>query len=119
MTSQVSSHRERRRDRGGTRLDVTFTGDASPAEQVDTLAIFEELSREAGRGVRCARCRIEVRVNADGLSFVDGAMILDNGRVLVASSFDRTTLSAVRKLDRRLRAQMSVASRRPALLQMA
>ena len=110
---QVSSLRERRRDGSATRLAVTITGDVSPAEQVDVLAIFEQLSRDAGQGVRCARCRIEARVKADGLSFVDGVMILEDGRVLFDWSVDRTMLGAVRKVSRRLRAQMYGASPQP------
>ena len=34
---QVSSLRERRRDRSATRVAVTITGDVSPAERVDAL----------------------------------------------------------------------------------
>ena len=113
--SQVSSLRERRSDRSGARVAVTITGDVWPAEQVDALAIFEDLTREARGGVRCARCRIDARVRADGLSIVDGVMILEDGRVLVASSADRTMLGAVREVTRRLRVRMFAASRRPAL----
>ena len=39
--SQVSSLRERRSDRSGARVAVTITGDVSPAEQVDALAVRE------------------------------------------------------------------------------
>ena len=80
---QVSSLRERRRDGRATRVAVTITGDVSPAEQVDALAVFEELSRDADDEVRCARFRIEARVKADSLSIVDGVMILEDGRDLV------------------------------------
>jgi hypothetical protein len=119
MMTQVSSLRERRRDGSPTRFAVNITGDASPAEWVYALAISEQLSRDAGYGVRCARYRTEARVRAYGLSFVDGVMILDDGRVLISRSVDRTTLGAVREVSRRLRAQMYEASRRPALDQTA
>ena len=116
---QVSSLSERHRDESATRVAVTITGDVSPAEQVDALAIFEDLSRDAGHGVQCARCRIDARLKADGLSIVDGVMILEDGRALFNSSVDRTMLGAVRKVSRRLRAQMFGESRRPALKQTA
>jgi hypothetical protein len=115
MMPQVSSLSERHRDESATRVAVTITGDVSPAEQVDALAIFEDLSRDAGHGVQCARCRIDARLKADGLSIVDGVMILEDGRALVAWSLDRTALGAVRDVTRRLRARMFAASRRPAL----
>jgi hypothetical protein len=115
MMPQVSSVRERYRDGGTTRLVVTITGDVSPAEQVDALAIFEQLSRDAGHGVRCARFRIEARVEPDGLSTVDGFMILEDGRALFGWSVDRTMLGAARDVSRRLRARMYAASRRPEL----
>ena len=116
---ELSSLGEQRGDGNATRFALSITGDVSPTEQVDSLAIFEQLSRDAGTGVRCARYRIEARVKADGLSLVDGVMILEDGRVLFNSSVDRTMLGAVRKVSRRLRVQMSVASRRPALDQTA
>ncbi|MDQ1457194.1 MAG: hypothetical protein QOH28_2814 [Actinomycetota bacterium] len=112
---QVSSLREPHRDGSTTRLAVTLTGDVSPAERVDALAIFEQLSRDAGQGVRCARFRIEARVQADGLSTVDGIMILEDGRALFGWSVDRTMLGAARDVSRRLRARMYAAARRPAL----
>ena len=119
MMPQVSSLRERRRDGSDTRVGVTITGDVSPAEQVDVLAAFEELSRDAGLGMRPARCRIEARVNADRLSNVDAVMILENGRVLFAWSVERTMHGALRTVSRRLHAQIVAASRRPALDQTA
>jgi hypothetical protein len=112
---QVSSLRERRRDRSTTRVAVTITGDVSPAEQVDALAVFEDLTRDARDVVRCARCRIDARLKADGPSIVDGVMILEDGRLLVASSADRTMLGAMREVTRRLRMRMFAASRRPVL----
>ena len=116
---QVSSLRERRRDASATRVGVTITGDVSPAEQVDALAVFEELSRDARHGVRCALFRIEARVKADGLSIVDGVMILEDGRVVFAWSVDRTMFGALREVSRRLHAQMDAASHRPAFDQTA
>ena len=116
---QVSSLRERLRDGSATRVAVTITGDVSAAEQVDALAIFEDLTRVARDGVRCARCRIDARLKADGLSIVDGVMILEDGRVLFAWSADRTMLGAVREVTRRLRVRMFAASRRPAVDQTA
>jgi hypothetical protein len=113
MMPELSSLGERRGDGNATRFALTITGDVSPAEQVDSLAIFEQLSRDAETGVRCARYRIEARVKADGLSFVDGVMILQDERVIFHSSVDRTMLGAVRKVDRRLRAQLPAASLRP------
>jgi hypothetical protein len=112
---QVSSLRERHSDGSTTRLAVGITGDVSPAEQVDALAIFEQLSRDAGHGVRCARFRIEARVEADGLSTVDGFIILEDGRALFGWSVDRTLPGAAHDVSRRLRARMHAASRRPAL----
>jgi hypothetical protein len=106
-------------DQGTTRFAVSITGDVSPAEQVGSLAIFEQLSRDVGHGVRSARYHIEARAEATGLSLVDGVMILEDGRALFNSSVDRTMLGAVRKVSRRLRAQMFGASRRPALKQTA
>jgi hypothetical protein len=117
MMPQVSSLRERRRDRSATR--VAITGDVSPAEQVDALAVFEELSRDAGRDLLRARCRIEARVNADRLSNVDAVMILEDGHVLFAWSVERTMHGALRKVSRRLHAQIDAAARRPALDQTA
>lgn len=108
MTAQVSSLLERRRDGSGTRFAITFTSDVSPAEQVDAIAIFELVARDPEHDVRCARYLIEVRVKADGLSFVDGVMMLEDGRVLFGWSVDRTTLGAMRKVTRRLRAQPSL-----------
>src|SRR5947209_3690126 len=119
MPELPSTFREERRDGNATRFAFSITGDVSPAEQVDSLAIFEQLSRDAGNGVRCARYRIEARVKADHLSLADGVMILEDGRVLFNSSVDRTMLGAVRKVNRRLRVQMFGASRRPALDQTA
>jgi hypothetical protein len=119
MTHQISSFLEQRRDGSATRLAVTLTGDVSPAEQVDAIANFEQLSRDAEHRVRCARFRIEARVNADSLSSVDGLMILEDGRVLLGWSVDRTTLGAVNDFSRRLRARMNAASRSPALDQTA
>jgi hypothetical protein len=107
-----SSIRESCRDGHAARFTLTIAGVVSPAEQVDTLAMFEELSRDAGRGVRCARYQVEARAEAD-LSFVHGVMILEDERVIFHSSVDRTMLGAVRKLDRRLRAQLPNPSRRP------
>ena len=119
MVPQVSSLRERRRDGTATRVAVTITGDVSPAEQVDALALFEELSRDAEDEVRCARFRIEARVKADGLSIVDGVMILEDGRVVFAWSVERTMFGALREVSRRLRARMDAASHRPAFDQTA
>ncbi|MEY2592168.1 MAG: hypothetical protein QOJ67_4152 [Acidimicrobiaceae bacterium] len=116
---QVSSLRERRRDRSATRVAVTITGDVSPAEQVDALAVFEELSRDAGRDLPRARCRIEARVNADRLANVDAVMILEDGHVIFAWSVERTMHGALRKVSRRLHAQIDAAARRPALGQTA
>jgi hypothetical protein len=115
MMPQVSSLRERRRDDSATRVGVTITGDVSPAEQVDALAMFEELSRDAGLGMRPARCRIEARVSADRLANVDAVMILEDGRVLFAWSVERTVLGALSTVGRRLHAQIDAASRRPVL----
>ena len=70
---QVATLPERHHDPSATRVAVTITGDVSPAEQVDALAIFEDLTRDARDGVRCTRCRIDARLKADGLSIVDGA----------------------------------------------
>ena len=117
MMPQVSSVREGRRDGRATRVAVTITGDVSPAEQVEALAVFELLSRDAGHGDRRTRCRIEARINTDSRSIVDGVMILEDGRVLFAWSVERTTLGAVRKVSRRLHAQMDAASHRPAIHQ--
>jgi hypothetical protein len=119
MMARVSSLRERHRDGSATRVAVTITGDVSPVEQVDALAIFEDLSRDARDGVRCTRCRIDARLKADGLSIVDGVMILEDGRVLFAWSVDRTMLGAVREVTRRLRVRMFAASRRRAVDQTA
>jgi hypothetical protein len=119
MMPQASSLRERRRDGSATRLGVTITGDVSPAEQVDVLAVFEELSRDAGLGMRPARCRIEARVNGDSLSNVDAVMILGDGRVLFAWSVARTMHGALRTVSRRLHAQVAAAPPRPALDQTA
>jgi hypothetical protein len=102
-----------------TRVAVTIAGDVSPADKVDALAIFEQLSRDAGHGVRSARCRFEAAVRADGLSIVDGVVILEDGRVLLGRSVNQTMLGAVREVSRRLRAQMYTASRRAALDQTA
>ncbi len=118
MMPQVSSLRERRRDGSATRVGVTITGDVSPEEQVDALAAFDELSRDAGRGTG-AGCRIEARVNADRLANVDAVMILEDGRVLFAWSVERTMLGALRKVSRRLHAQIDAASHGPALDQTA
>jgi hypothetical protein len=115
MMPQVSSLRERHRDGSTTHLAVTIIGDVSPAEQVDALAIFEQLSRDAGQGVRCARFRIEARVEAVGLSTVDGFIILEDGRTLFGWSVDRTLLGAARDVSRRLRARMYAPSPRPEL----
>jgi hypothetical protein len=112
MMPVLSSLGERRGGGNVIRFALSITGDVSPAEQVDSLAIFEQLSRDAGRGVRCARYRIEARAEAD-LSFVHGVMILEDERAIFHSSVDRTMLGAVRKVDRRLRAQLPAASRRP------
>jgi hypothetical protein len=109
MMPQVSSLRERHRDGSATRVEVAITGDASPAEQVDALAVFEDLTRDARNGVRCARCRIDARLKADGLSIADGVMILEDGRVLFAWSADRTMLGGVREVTRRLRVRMYAA----------
>jgi hypothetical protein len=119
MMHEVSSLLEQRRHGSATRLAVTITGDVSPAEQVDAIANFEQLSRDAEHRVRCARLRIEARVNADGLSSVDGVMLLEDGRVLLGWSVGRTMLGAVTDFSRQLRAQMYAASRRPALDQTA
>jgi hypothetical protein len=116
---QVSSLRERRGDGGATRVGVTITGDASPAEQVDALAVFDELSRDAGLDLPRARCRIEARVNADRIAHVDAVMILEDGRVLFAWSVGRTTLGALRTVNRGMHAQIDAASRPPALDQTA
>jgi hypothetical protein len=116
---QISSLGERRRDGSATRVGVTITGDLSPAEQVDALAVFDELARDARRDLPRAGCRIEARVNADRPAHVDAIMILEDGRVLFAWSVDRTMLGALRKVSRRLHAQIDAASRRPALDQTA
>jgi hypothetical protein len=97
------------------RVEVTFTGDVSPAEQVDAIAIFEELSRDAGHGARCARFRVEGRVEPRGLSTVEGFMILEDGRALFGWSVDRTMLGAAHDVSRRLRARMYANARHPAL----
>jgi hypothetical protein len=119
MMPQVSSLRERRRDGSATRVAVTITGDVSPAQQVDALAVFDELSRDAGLGMRPARCRIAARVNADRFANVDGVMILEDGHVLFAWSVERTMHVALRKVSSRLHAQIDAAARRPALDQTA
>jgi hypothetical protein len=116
---ELSSLGEQRGDGNATRFALSITGNVSPAEQVGSLAIFEQLSRDTGHGARCARYRIEARVKADGPSLVDGVMILEDGRVLFNANVDRTTLGAVRKVSRRLRVRMFGASRRPALDQTA
>jgi hypothetical protein len=41
MMRRLSSLGERRRDASTTRVAVTITGDVSPAEQVDALAVRE------------------------------------------------------------------------------
>src|ERR1700692_2705652 len=105
MMPKTSSRGEQCDDGSAVRVAITITGDLSLAEQVDVIATFEQLSRDARHGLRCARYRIDARVKADGLSIVDGVMILEDGRVLLDRSVNQTTLGAVRQVNRRLRAQ--------------
>src|SRR5260370_20626460 len=102
MMPQVSSLRERRRDGSATRVGVTITGDVSPAEQVDVLAAFEELSRDTGLDIRPARCRVEAPGNADRLSNVERVLILQGWRGLTAWAVQPTMPGPRRPPRRRL-----------------
>jgi hypothetical protein len=98
----VASIDERRGGDARGRIAVTITGDVAPGGPAGGLAALDELWRDVGQRVLCARVRIDAGSASPRCAVVDSVVVLDDGRVLVACSVDRTVEGATRDVTRRL-----------------